>query len=122
MCTHLNRNRVESNLSVLGIRGCHENALLKNFQTSPHLSLYASIFKIDPVGPASSSGNGLDSGCPSGDLVACLGECQVRAHFKALIEDVLVTPRLDPGWTQVTLKLDQISAQECGDCKCYVYF
>ena len=34
---HLNRGTIESNLSVPGIQGCHENALIKSFETSPHL-------------------------------------------------------------------------------------
>ena len=48
---HLNRCRVESNLSVPGIQGCHENALCKSFKTSLHLiCLYAST--NIPLGPA----------------------------------------------------------------------
>ena len=40
---HLNRDKIESNLSVPGFQGCHENALYKSFDTSPHLiCLYAS--------------------------------------------------------------------------------
>ena len=34
--SHLNRNQIESNLSVPGIQGCHENALYKSFEMSPH--------------------------------------------------------------------------------------
>ena len=38
-----NNNQIETNLSLPGIRGCHENALYKSFETSPHLiCLYAS--------------------------------------------------------------------------------
>ena len=48
---HLNRDKIESNLSVPGIQGCHENALFKSFETSPHLiCLYAST--NIPLGPA----------------------------------------------------------------------
>ena len=37
------RDTIESKLSVAGIQGCHEDALCKNFETSPHLiCLYAS--------------------------------------------------------------------------------
>ena len=58
---HLNRAKIESNLSVPGIQGCQENALIKSVKMSPHLiCLYASI-KI-PLGPA--SGSSLDSGWP----------------------------------------------------------
>ena len=32
---HLNRNQIESNLSVPGIQGCHENALYKSFEMRP---------------------------------------------------------------------------------------
>ena len=35
--THLNRDRIESNLRVPGIQGCNENALYESFKTSPHL-------------------------------------------------------------------------------------
>ena len=35
--THFNRDKIESNLSVPRIQGCHENALFKSFKTSPHL-------------------------------------------------------------------------------------
>ena len=49
--THLNRDNIKSNLSVPGIQGCHENALCKSFETSPHLiCLYAST--NIPLGPA----------------------------------------------------------------------
>ena len=34
---HLNREKIESNLSVPGIQGCHENAIYKSFETSPLL-------------------------------------------------------------------------------------
>ena len=34
---HLNRDKIESNLSVPGIQGCHENALIKSFEMSPNL-------------------------------------------------------------------------------------
>ena len=37
---HLNRDKIESNLSVPVIQGCRENALFKNFQTSPHYPWY----------------------------------------------------------------------------------
>ena len=41
--THLNRDHIESNLSVPGIQKCHENALYKSFEKSLHLlCLYAS--------------------------------------------------------------------------------
>ena len=35
--SHLNRDKIASNLSVPGIQGCHENALFKSFEMSPHL-------------------------------------------------------------------------------------
>ena len=35
--SHLNRDKIESNLSVPGIQRCHENALYKNFEISPQL-------------------------------------------------------------------------------------
>ena len=35
-CTHLNRNQIESDLSVPGIQGRHENAFYKSFEMSPH--------------------------------------------------------------------------------------
>ena len=58
---HLNRDKIESNLSVPGIQGHQENALIKSFKMSPHLiCLYASI-KI-PLRAA--SGSSLDSGWP----------------------------------------------------------
>ena len=34
--TLLNRDKIESTLSVPGIQGCHENALYKSFKMSPH--------------------------------------------------------------------------------------
>ena len=37
--THLNRDEIESNLSVPGIQGNQENCLIKSFDMSPHLSL-----------------------------------------------------------------------------------
>ena len=36
--SHLNRYQIESNLSVPGIQGYHENALYKSFETSPLLT------------------------------------------------------------------------------------
>ena len=43
MRSHLNRDKIKSNLSVPGIQGCNESALCKNFETSPYLlRLYAS--------------------------------------------------------------------------------
>ena len=56
---HLNRDKFESNLSVPGIKGCYENALIKSFEMSPHLMCLLVSIKI-PSGPASESG--LDSG------------------------------------------------------------
>ena len=48
---HLNIDEIESNLSVPGIQGCHENVLYKSFERSPLLiCLYAST--IIPLGPA----------------------------------------------------------------------
>ena len=35
--THLNRDKIESNLSVPRIQGCHENALFKSSETSSHI-------------------------------------------------------------------------------------
>ena len=35
--SHLNTDRMESNLSVPGFQGCHENALIKGFKTSPYV-------------------------------------------------------------------------------------
>ena len=35
--THFNRDAFESNLTVPGIRLCHENTLFKSFETSPNL-------------------------------------------------------------------------------------
>ena len=34
---HLNRDNIESNLSVPGIQGRQENTLIKSFEMSPHL-------------------------------------------------------------------------------------
>ena len=34
---HLNRDKIEWNLSVPGIQGRHKNALYKSFEMSPHL-------------------------------------------------------------------------------------
>ena len=48
---HLNRDKIKSNLSVSGIQGCHDNALCKSFETSPHLiCLY--VGTNIPLGPA----------------------------------------------------------------------
>ena len=58
---HLNRNKIESNLSVPGFQGRHENTPIKSLETSPHwICLWPSI-KI-PLGPA--SGSGLENGWP----------------------------------------------------------
>ena len=57
--THLNRDKIESNLRVPGIQGCHENALILSFELSPHLICLQASINI-PLGPA--SGSGLDSG------------------------------------------------------------
>ena len=35
--SHLNRDQIEFNLSVPGIKGRHENALYKSFEMNPHL-------------------------------------------------------------------------------------
>ena len=35
--THLNRDKIESNLSVTGIQGRHENVSCKTFEISPHM-------------------------------------------------------------------------------------
>ena len=35
--SHLNRDYIESNLSVPAIQGCYENALIKSFEMSPYL-------------------------------------------------------------------------------------
>ena len=37
--THLNRDKIESNLSVPGIKGHQENALIKGFEMSPPLDM-----------------------------------------------------------------------------------
>ena len=34
---HLNKDKIESNLSVPGSQGHQENALIKSFEMSPHL-------------------------------------------------------------------------------------
>ena len=34
---HLNRIEIQSNLSVPGIQGCHQNALIKSFEMNSHL-------------------------------------------------------------------------------------
>ena len=49
--THLDRDKVESNLSVPGIQGCHENVFYKNFETSPHLTCLCASTNI-PLVPA----------------------------------------------------------------------
>jgi len=57
---HLNRDTIESNLSVPGIQGYHENALYKSFETSPiswcpwitgtlKLDSISSLFKCVPT-------------------------------------------------------------------------
>ena len=51
MEAHLNRNKIESNLSVPKIQGCHENALYKSFEMSPHIICLCASTKI-PLGPA----------------------------------------------------------------------
>ena len=53
--SHLNRNKIESNLSVPGIQRHHENALIKSFETSSHLICLLASTDI-PLGPASGSG------------------------------------------------------------------
>ena len=59
--SHLNKNKIVSNLSVPGILEHQENTLIKSFEISPHLiCLYVST-KI-PLEPAYISG--LDSGWP----------------------------------------------------------
>ena len=42
----INRDKIESNLSVPGVQGCHENALIKSFKMSPHLICLQASFKI----------------------------------------------------------------------------
>ena len=37
--SHLNRDKIESNLSVLGIQGCLENALIKSFEMNPSIDM-----------------------------------------------------------------------------------
>ena len=49
--THLSRNQIESNLSVPGIQGCHENALFKRLEMSPHFICLCASTNI-PLGPA----------------------------------------------------------------------
>ena len=48
---HLNRNKIESNLSVPGIQGCQENAFIESFEMSSHLIYLWAIIQI-PLGPA----------------------------------------------------------------------
>ena len=51
LITHLNRKTIQFNLSVPGIQGHQENALIKSFKMSPHLiCLFASI--TISLGPA----------------------------------------------------------------------
>ena len=49
--THLNRDKIESNLSVPGIQGLQENALTKSFEMSPRLVCLQVSTNI-PLGPA----------------------------------------------------------------------
>ena len=35
-----NIDKIESNLSVPGIQGCHENTLCKNFETRPNFAIF----------------------------------------------------------------------------------
>ena len=49
--SHLNRDKIESNLSVPGMQGSHENALYKIFKTSCHLICLQVSTNI-PLGPA----------------------------------------------------------------------
>ena len=46
--THLNRDQIESNLNVPGIQGCHENALYKSCEMSPH---FISVSRQAPTSP-----------------------------------------------------------------------
>ena len=57
--SHLNRDNIESNMSVPVIQEHQENALIKSFEMSPNLMCLKVNTKI-PLGPA--SGSGLDSG------------------------------------------------------------
>ena len=41
----LNRDKIESSLSVPGIQERHENALIKSFEMSPHLIVYQDPFR-----------------------------------------------------------------------------
>ena len=49
---HLNINKIGVNLSVPGIQGHQENALIKSFELSPNLTCLYDSIKI-PLGPAS---------------------------------------------------------------------
>ena len=43
---HLNRDKIESNLSVPGIQGCHENNFYKSFEMSPNFICLCARAKI----------------------------------------------------------------------------
>ena len=88
---------MESNLSVPGIHGHQENALIKSFKMSSHLISLHAIIKI-PFGPA--SGSGLDLGPKGMLLVLANRHIKWGAYFKALKEGVLLAP-MDSRYTQV---------------------
>ena len=46
--THLNRDKIESNLNVPGIQGRHENALIKSFEMSLDDGGFAMV-PLDPM-------------------------------------------------------------------------
>ena len=94
---HLNKDKIESKSSVLGIQEHQDNALIESFKMSPHLMCLHASIKI-PLGPA--SGSGLDSGWPQRDVGASVQTYQ--AHFEALIEGVLMAPS-DPMYVHSSL-------------------
>ena len=105
--SHLNRNKIESNLSVPGIDKCHKNALYKSFEISPHFKCLCASTNI-PLGPA--SGSGLYSGWPKRDVGAGVQTYQAGARFEAFLESVPMAP-LDLRYTQVGFNF--ISVQVC---------
>ena len=75
---HLNRDQIESTMSVPGIKGCHENALYNSFETSPYLISLCASTNI-PLGPALI--HTWSRGWPYRDLDASLLTYQVGARF-----------------------------------------
>ena len=103
---HLNRDQIESNLSVPGIQRCQEHALIKSFKMSPPLDMSVGLLQ-NPYGPMTLSLTQWSKDSADKAFEASQQTYQVGAHFQALSEPVLMALS-DSSYTQVGFNLSSV--------------